>query len=498
MANEISQVGFGHTALQNVQNSTININQQLGKSVEYQSLINQLNTSKELLIYIPENEVEKRLLVSKQINDLENSVEKFKSEVLELARHFERIDVNTERLQKAKELFDNGKINEATAFMKASLEVMQNEQNLLLAKKAEFESEYLPKLKHNSDEFLTLALVTQYDYENPKHFIETCSYFEKSIESHITENNLYLYACFLMVYNVSNEAAFYFEKHLKKFAHSIQIDERIEVLDYLASAYFNLGDYKKAALNFEEALILAREEVSKKKTEHTLSLLSTILTNIGLFHIDFSDYGKAMLELLEALRIKRKLAEAGDENYLKGIAIILCNLGLLNTRTENYERAEMFYSEALEIHEKLADSDIFSSLPSIALIHLNLGDLYGRYKEAEVAEKEFIKALDRYETLMEVGILHFIPEHILTLRNLAALYFKKIPNRETSTNAAFTGIMLGLRLHESNNFVKEEVEKCVAILNLWGISQQEIQHSIDETIATMQETQTELENSPDI
>ena len=67
MANEIRQEGIANIAIQDAENITVNITQQLVKSVEYNNLLEQLETLQELYTNLPENKIEKRINVSKKI-----------------------------------------------------------------------------------------------------------------------------------------------------------------------------------------------------------------------------------------------------------------------------------------------------------------------------------------------------------------------------------------------------------------------------------------------
>lgn len=494
MSNELTQEGNNNLGFQGISNSSISVTQVIGKSAQYSELQERL---KELEGWYLDASEEKRLDISIKINRQKDLIENFKREVLEFARLFERIDIDTERLKRIKALFEEGKIDEAKILIKTELPLMDNEQKRLLQERQRFETDIVPKLIHSSDEFLTLALATQYDYKNPKHFMEACEYFEKSIESYETENNLFLYGCCLEDYSFFDKAKFYFEKHLQKFSNEIDEYEKIEVLLSLGQAYTNLNDYKKAAKNFKEGIEIIREYLKEEKSLKLLTHLSHFLNGLGSLNTNFENYEDAKIELLEALNIQTEIANANDEGSLKYLARIINNLGLLHCNSGDKNAAEECYLKSFTIFKTLANTDQLGCLPDIALIHNNLANIYTTEKFKE-AEEHFVAAIEIYDTLRNIGIHYYIPENILTLRNLSALYYKGIPNKEKSIDAAFTGILLGLHLHKSNSFVREEVEKCVAILNLWGISQEKIQQSIDETIATMQELQTELEKSSSI
>ena len=206
MSNEINQPGSFNIALQDIKDSTVQITQLLGRSTQYQDMLDQLEILEKLFARTPETEADERLELSQRINEQKQFIDQFKRDVLQLAEQFNRIEIDTDRLRRAKEFFDKGEFGEARAVLETELEQLQDEQTRLLVKREEYEIETLPKLKTNSDEFLILALSTPSHYANPNWFAATCEYFERSIKSYGNEENVFQYALFLQQHNKFNEA----------------------------------------------------------------------------------------------------------------------------------------------------------------------------------------------------------------------------------------------------------------------------------------------------
>ena len=184
----------------NIQNSpNASINVLISKSYEYNELNDQLKTLEEFFSLTPEDNAEKRLQISGKINKLKDRIEQFKKDVLQLAQAFQNIeinpnqniDINSDRLRRAKEFFDKGEFGEARAVLETELEQMRDEQAYLLKERERFEKDVLPKLTNNSEEFFILALTTRADYDNPNRYADTCRYFELSIASEATKVNLF-------------------------------------------------------------------------------------------------------------------------------------------------------------------------------------------------------------------------------------------------------------------------------------------------------------------
>ncbi len=149
--NKIDQTGSGNIALSDIHDSEINII--IGKSPEYNELLEKLATQKKLLSRTPEEETEERLEISKKINTITDAIEQFKRDVLKLAEQFNRIEINTDRLQCAKEFFERGKFSEARAVFDTERKPMRDEKSLLVAKRDDYKTDTLPKLKSLAEQF---------------------------------------------------------------------------------------------------------------------------------------------------------------------------------------------------------------------------------------------------------------------------------------------------------------------------------------------------------
>ena len=112
---KINQTGSGNLAFADIHDSEFNIF--IGKNYQYNELLDQLRTQEKLLTLTPETEEAERLGISRKIVQLKSFIDQFKRDVLGLAEQFNRIPINTERLQRAKEFFDKGDFAEARAVL---------------------------------------------------------------------------------------------------------------------------------------------------------------------------------------------------------------------------------------------------------------------------------------------------------------------------------------------------------------------------------------------
>ncbi len=328
MSNELKMDGSFNIGIQGVgEGANVEVTQILAKSYEYNDLLDKLKTKQELFDLIPEDNTERRLQISAEINQLKETFEQFKRDVLALAETFNKIEINTDRLQRAKEFFDKGEIGEARAVLEMELEPMQDEQAHWLREKEHFEQDVLPNLINNSEEFFLLAMATQTDYDNPNRFEDTCKYFEDSIKSYPNKGNVFQYAVFLQEHKQFKEAEKYYSQYLNGFSSQLSEDEYAMTLNNLAILHSAQNNYQDALQEFEEALKIYRK-LAETNPHTYLPYVATTLNNLAILHKAQNNYQDALQEFEEALKIRRKLAETNPNTYLPDVAVTLINLSI--------------------------------------------------------------------------------------------------------------------------------------------------------------------------
>ena len=80
------------------------------KSAEYQDFQKQISRLQRLMELT--DDMSEKLEFSKELNELQNQLEAFKRDIIQLAETFQKIDIDTERLRLAKQHFDNGEYKE--------------------------------------------------------------------------------------------------------------------------------------------------------------------------------------------------------------------------------------------------------------------------------------------------------------------------------------------------------------------------------------------------
>ena len=153
------------------------------------------------------------------------------------------------------------------------------------------------------------------------------------------------------------------------------------------AAYFlaKQNQHSKAIKLCEQCLALAQTEAER----------ATFLNSLGILQSDKNELEQAEQSYLEALGIRRKLAEKNPDVYLPYVATTLNNLGILQSDKNELEQAEQSYTEALGIRRKLVDKNPDVYLPYVATTLKNLANLqkanWSRRNKAMSKPWEFIE-----------------------------------------------------------------------------------------------------------
>jgi tetratricopeptide (TPR) repeat protein len=524
MTNEIKINGNDNTVFQDVHDSTISVTKILAKSYEYNDLLDKLKIKQELFDLQPEKSTERRLQLSAEINEQKDKIEQFKKDVLALAETFNKIEINTDRLIRAKKFFDKGEFGEARAVLETELEQMQDEQAHLLREKEHFEKDVLPALTNNSEEFFLLAMSIRTDYNNPNRFEDTCKYFEASIKSKETEDNLFGYAYFLNEHNQFSKAVDYYNQYLNKFANKISLQKKAMTLNNLANLHRNQNEYEKASDEYEKVLKIYRN-LAKDNPQTYLFHVAVTLNNLAILHTNQNEYEKASNECEEALEIRRNLAKSNPQAYLPDVAMTLNNLAILHDYQNEYKKASDEYKEVLEIYRNLAKDNpqaylfyVTRTLNNLAILHVNqneyekasseyeealkmrrdlakgnpqaylfhvattlnnLAILHANQNEYEKASNEYEEALKIYRNLYEQIPKAYAPGLANTLINLSAFYQDSLNEREKSLEYVIEAVILLRPIVEAVPFTQRYIQSAVLVLHDWGLNDEEIERLIE-------------------
>ncbi|HIK44260.1 MAG TPA: tetratricopeptide repeat protein, partial [Leptolyngbyaceae cyanobacterium M65_K2018_010] len=251
---------MGDTKTYNIE--TIGTAQFFYQSLDYQELTQQISDKRELVaLYQETGKTDKALKAGAELEELEQQLERFKTDVLRLYETFTKIEINTDRLIQAKAYFDQGQFREADAILNA--EAMAKDLARLIEREQQLNQEKA-EISHSrsqlADEFLIKARLWATFYEQPNRFEQVCGYFEEALRAARTPEAIFEYALFLQNHNSLNLARSLYEEALQIYRALAEENPRT-YLPYVATTLNNLANLQKAQnnlttaqANYEEAL----------------------------------------------------------------------------------------------------------------------------------------------------------------------------------------------------------------------------------------------------
>jgi len=462
-------IGNNNITIHNINGSNIEVTQVIGKSVEYQTLESELKKLKEHYDDIPVEKIERREKISEEISNKEKIIEKFKQDVIRLARTFQNIIIKTDRLNIAKKYFDVGEFKKAEEILNS--DELYSDKKRFIEARSDVKSELdniEQKIQQLATEFLIKAKIITLDTDNCYQFEEIENLYKESIECVAFYDNLTEYAYFLHTHNQYLDAEIVYQKirselwdhltqsqrvhflnnhanllidlcetisakteiqesydiliSLSEDEQSINLPDMAVILNNIAIIYKEEGDFESAEPEFQEALKIYRL-LAKNEPQEYLPFVAIILSNLGAIHTDLNEYDTAKGELQEALKIYSILSEDTREANSKDLAFTLTNFGLLCKDLNNYESAEYYLQEALIICRKLVSKNPHAYLPYLASTLNNIANLHVKRRDYPSAECEFQETLKIRRTLAEKNPQTYHPLIASILYNLAFLHF---------------------------------------------------------------------------
>lgn len=412
------------------------INNAYYKSAEYKELTDRISELKEDIKEISNSD--RRLIKQQKLTELTAQLEKFKEDVTRIYETFTKIEVNTEKLRLAKELFENGQIREADAILKAE-ELLDDQEKLLgeLQKGEDKIRTTKEKLKNNANEFLVKAQTTAALFNQSDWFDKSADYYKRSIQSFEGLDNLFGFASFLLK-NKVREAGTYFERCL---SYAIAEEDKLTVNNSLGNFYSDIGENEKAEAAYIAAVNIARQ-LAKVDTQTWETFLASALSNLGGLYIQKSDIPKAEIYLKEAYQIRKRLFEADLMKHGNDFARILNNLGALCLSKSDFENAEKYILETLNIQERLAETNSEFYTPQIALSLVNLSVIYISKKDFNQAISFSLKGIEIQERLAKANPYLYLQELVDSYQKIAIFYKSDTQNEEKWLLKALEGLKL--------------------------------------------------------
>ena len=136
-----------------------------------------------------------------------------------------------------------------------------------------------------------------------------------------------------------------------------------------------------------------------------LASIAKTLTNLGLTYSEQLKLEEAEQMHLEALKIKRKIAENYPDQVLPDLALTFLDLGDLYASLDRFEDAGPMFKSALGVYKKLAQQSPDIYLHNIAIIQNSLGTIYTKlenFEEAGLSQHIDARLADAHELVKEL------------------------------------------------------------------------------------------------
>jgi hypothetical protein len=192
-------------------------------------------------------------------------------------------------------------------------------------------------------------------------------------------------------------------------------------LGSLANLHSDLNRHCVAEGEYVEALSIRRRLAESSPGRYDSDVALT-LNNLAILHSDLNRHAEAEGEYVESLKIYRRLAESSPGRYDSDVADTLNNLAILHSDLNRHEEAEGEYVEALKIYRRLAESSLGRYDSDVALTLNNLANLHKNLNRHEEAEGEYAEALKIYRRLAEMSPDRYDSYVATTLNNIAYLH----------------------------------------------------------------------------
>jgi tetratricopeptide (TPR) repeat protein len=312
------------------------------------------------------------------------------------------------RLIQAREALELGNLNQADKIL--DKDVLLNEVGRSLQDNESLAQEFIAKAN---------LILTQ---KSSPDWFELCDqYYAQAVRLHPSYNSQMAYGHFLISHNQHERGQKEYKEALKYASNN---SEKATALNNLGHDHTKRKEFDEAEKKYVEALII-RRKLAEENPQIYLSDVAITLNNLGAFYNDKNDYDKAEESYSEALEIYRKLVITNPQTYLQDVALTLNNLGVLQQAELENDKAEENYTEALKIYRRLEASNPQKYLPKIALPLSNLGTLQNNKKEYDKAEESSVEALAIYRKLAEFNPQKYLPDVAHTLMNRGVLQHDK-------------------------------------------------------------------------
>ncbi len=297
-----------------------------------------------------------------KLTDLAHELEKYQVYLFDIAFTFAKTtgEHYSKRLQKARELFETGRVYEADQIL--NLKEMKRE--------VEYERKEYEQNRSNLEiKMLEIRLKAETIMTNIVLSIDeriaiACEAYEEAISIAFQihdDNNLASfmldYSHFCREYDICETAEKYYRetisvsKRLATWNYESPLVLELKACNGLVMLFQNKKMFKKAEEWIEHALVILHQLLEMEDNEVSYHRLAFLLNNLSVVHRNLHQFDKAKKELVEALRIHDEYRMQDDDAGF--VLSLLANLILVCQETNQYIKAEEYVHRANQMVHQL-------------------------------------------------------------------------------------------------------------------------------------------------
>ncbi len=347
----------GNIIIQAVDGSRINITRFLSNSKTYQDLTAEIAELERGVRASRERDDAPDTGQALRLGELRHVERRFRDDVARLAGVFAVLDVDSERLRRAREHFEAGRIQEADQILNA--DELQAEQDGLLADRDSVQRESGgadEQLRLNALEFLVKAELAALNFEDSGRIVLARGYFEASLLSAPLYENQAAFARFETDQENYERAGGLLEAALEMAPADLA---RIELRCRLAEIRARLGEREAAAADYETALQFYESYRASAEREFDPRLrMIGVLLRLSAVRLETGDGSAARSALDRVEKTLQEFSENEEEGAHPGeietprLKAELCeHLARWERSFEASDRARTYFARALKLRE---------------------------------------------------------------------------------------------------------------------------------------------------
>ena len=427
-------------------NSDTNISLPYSKSIEYQTLKNQINDYEQLYKNIPQSDIESLKKYRNKIIELKEQEQLFINEVIVLAEYFKKVDNKSDKLSEAHKYFLNGEFHKADSILNRQL-ILSDQERLLK------EKEYLDRkindinnqLKTNSEELIAKAYLVSHRQNRSDRYKAALNLFNEALKSYKSFDNILLFADFQKDNKKFVSALKLYEEALDSLKNKpdLQTTHVAPILGTVGAIYLELGNFNKAQYYMQRELDIYRASSVSSYDDNYISCIH----NLGLMSKSINDFKKARDLYNEALALRQHLNFNDVKNKIE-LAKIYNSLANINDLENNFSESIRLYESSLDLIEDLVyEQQNIEVISMAAGICSNLAQSYKSKFSYKKAENYYLKSIHFSEILITNNFLNYESLYASSLSNIGIFY---LDNMEISKSEIFLlkGIELRKKLYQ--------------------------------------------------